>query len=176
MSSPLLPVTPPVMDTQAGCTAGLLWGLHTAMAQGARRITCVWPSGAAWPGGSACSLWPFEDPTVLGALGGWLRQPQRELVLLAEGFDAVPQLLPRFTAWRCHWAHALQAWRAPEELAADLPAALFDDKALSVQVISPERWRGRASTAVRDRILVAQGIDVVLQRSERAFAVNTLWL
>jgi hypothetical protein len=164
------------MDTQAGCAAGVLWGLQTAVAQGARRITCVWPSGEAWPGGSACSLWPLEDPAVLASLGTWLRLPQRELVLLAGSFDAVPQLLPRFTAWRCNWAHALQAWQAPAELAAGLPAVLFDDKALSVQLISPERWRGRASNAVRDRTVLAQNIDVVLQRSERAFAVNTLGL
>jgi hypothetical protein len=167
---------PPVMDTQAACAAGLLWGLQAAVARGARRITCVWPSGAAWPGGSACSQWPLEDPAVLATLTTWLRQPQRQLVLLADNFDAVPRLLPRFTAWRREWAHALQAWQAPLELSADLPALLFDDKTTCVHIISPERWRGRAALSVRDTTVWAQRIDVVLQRSERAFAVNTLGL
>ena len=167
---------PPVMDTQAACTAGLLWGLQTAVAQGARRITWVWPSGEAWPGGCACSVWPLQDAAVLATLTTWLRQPQRQLVLLADNFDAVPRLLPRFTAWRRDWAHALQAWQAPPELAAGLPAVMFDDKATSVHITSPERWRGRAALSVRDTTLWTQRVDVVLQRSERAFPVNTLGL
>jgi hypothetical protein len=43
-------------------------------------------------------------------------------------------------------------------------------------LIDSEHWRGRAALDVRTRVLWAEKIDVVLQRSELAFAVNTLGL
>jgi len=82
----------------------------------------------------------------------------------------------RFVQWRRDWAHAVQAMQAPEELATSLPSALLDDRHVSVQLIDPVHWRGRASINVRDAHLLRERIDAVLQRSKLAFPVNTLGL
>jgi hypothetical protein len=174
--SPTESATAPVMNSRTACAQAMLWGFHTAMQRGARSITCVLPGGPDWADGAACAAWPLDDPALLQGLTTWLRRPQRRLVLLAAGYDHVPRLWPRFTNWRRDWTHALSAWQAPSELAANLPVLLLDDQDISVHLIDSEHWRGRAMLDVRTRVLWAQKIDVVLQRSELAFAVNTLGL
>ena len=157
----------PVIDTRAAWQAALRWGFATAIQRGARRITCV---------DATFETWPLDDAVLLQGLTAWLRLPQRRLVLLARHFDEVPRRLPRFTSWRRDFAHALEAWQAGEELAADLPSLLLDDGALSVQLIDETHWRGRAGLDTRSATLLRERIDVILQRSAPAFAVNTLGL
>ena len=98
------------------------------------------------------------------------------LVLLAANYDMVPRQLPRFTAWRRDWAHAIQALQPQAEFSADVPSLLIDDRHVSVHLIDPVHWRGRASEEARVRMLWQEKIDAVLQRSEAAFAVTTLGL
>ena len=105
-----------------------------------------------------------------------MRLPQRRLVLLAAEFAAIPRRHPRFVAWRRDWAHAIDTLRAPEELAKGLPCALLDDRDLSVQLLDPVHWKGRAALDARTAHLLREQIDVVLQRSEVSFPVNTLGL
>jgi hypothetical protein len=156
----------PLVDTRAAFAAAVKWGFETAVAQGARRIVCCDGDFAAWP---------LADEPLLQALSGWLRLPQRRLVLLARSYDDVPRRFPRFVAWRRDWAHAIETWQAPEELAADLPALLVAE-GVGVHLIDAAHWRGRASLDVRQARLWTEQLDVVLQRSERAFAANTLGL
>ncbi len=158
---------PPVIDTRESFVAALRWGFDTAIAKGARAITAV---------DASFDEWPLDDPALLQALTAWLRLPQRGLVLLAASFDEVPRRHPRFNDWRREWAHALQCYQAPEELAAGLPTVLLDDRALSVHLVDAEHWRGRASLDMRAAHLWREQIDVVLQRSASAFPVNTLGL
>jgi hypothetical protein len=132
-----------------------------------RRITWVDSSFASWP---------LDDPALLGPLIPWLRLPLRRLVLLAASYDGVPREHPRFNTWRRPWVHAIDAWQAPPEMAADLPSLLLDDGTV-VQLIDAEHWRGRAQVNLRVRPMwLQQQIDVVLQRAEPAFPVNTLGL
>ena len=158
---------PPVIDSRAAYRAALLWGFDTAIAQGARTITCVDADFVEWPLG---------DPALLAQLTGWLRLPQRNLVLLAAGYDEVPRQHPRFNAWRRDWTHAMQAWQAPPEMAATLPSLLLDDRSLSVHLVDATHWRGSARLDLRSAHLWHERVDTVLQRSERAFAANTLGL
>jgi hypothetical protein len=159
--------TLPVIDTHAAFVAALHWGFASATEQGARCITCVDPD---------FGLWPLDDAALLQCLTAWLRLPQRRLVLLAAHYDEVPRRHARFTAWRRDFAHAIQAWQAPEEMAATLPTLLLDDRTLSVQLIDATHWRGRASLDLRTAHLRRERVDVVLQRAQPAFAVNTLGL
>jgi hypothetical protein len=168
--------TPPLMNSRTACAQAMVWGFQTAIARGARSITCVLPGGPDWADGAACAAWPLDDSALLQSLTGWLRRPQRRLVLLAASYEHVPRVWPRFTQWRRDWTHAVSAWQAPSELAAGLPVLLLDDQSISVHLIDSEHWRGRAALDVRTRVLWAEKIDVVLQRSELAFAVNTLGL
>jgi hypothetical protein len=161
------PAAPPAIDSLASWQAALRWGFGTAQAQGARTITCVDPGFESWP---------LDDAAVLKALATFLRLPGRRLVMLASSYDAVPRRLPRFAGWRRDWAHALQTLLVPEEFAAELPSLLIDDRQLSVRLIDPVHWHGRASLEGRTRWLLQEQVDVVLQRSEPGFPVTTLGL
>ena len=159
--------TAPSIDSRESFTSALHWGFDAAIAQGARCITCVDASFEAWP---------LDDVALLHRLTAWLRLPQRRLVLLAASYAEVPQRLPRFTVWRRDWAHAIEALQPGPEFAADLPTLLLDDRSISVHLIDALHWRGRAAADARARLLWQEKIDVVLQRSEPAFAVTTLGL
>jgi hypothetical protein len=157
----------PAINSSASWVAALRWGMETAMAQGARRITWVDTSFASWP---------LDDLAQLGPLIPWLRLPLRRLVLLAAGYGGVPREHPRFNTWRRPWVHAIDAWQAPPELAAELPSLLLGDDGTVVQLFDAEHWRGRAQVNARTAYNLQQQIDVVLQRAEPAFPVNTLGL
>jgi hypothetical protein len=158
---------PGAIDGRASFLAALHWGLSTAIAQDARRIVCADPCFADWP---------LDDPALLQALTAWLRRPQRRLVLLARGFDDLPRLFPRFSAWRADWVHAIDGWQAPDELAADVPTVLSCDGEVCVQLIDALHWRGRATLDARIARRWCEDLDVVLQRCERALVARTLGL
>jgi hypothetical protein len=162
MNAPL-----PEIDSFKAWAEALRWGLETACSEGARCITCVDPS---------FEHWPLNDAALLQTLTTWARLPQRRLVLLAARFDEVPRRHPRFTAWRRDWAHVVQALQSPPELAAELPSVLLDDRLLSAQLLDADHWRGRVALDRRAHLLLQERVDVVLQRSEPAFAVTTLGL
>lgn len=157
----------PVIDTRDSFAAALRWGFEHALSEGARHLVLVDPS---------FEHWPLDDVRVLQTLTQWARLPLRQLTLLAARYDEVPRRQPRFTAWRKDWAHVVQALQAPAEFAADLPTLLLDDRLLSVHLIDVVNWRGRAALDARVRLLWQEKVDVVLQRSEPAFAATTLGL
>ncbi|MDO9092902.1 MAG: hypothetical protein Q7U99_09785 [Rubrivivax sp.] len=157
----------PRIDSREAFIQALRWGFDSAFAQQARCITCVDPSFEDWP---------LDDPALLSDLTAWVRLPLRRLVLLAASYEQVPRRQPRFTAWRRDFAHAIQALQAPEEFVPGLPTLLLDDRRVSVHLIDPVHWRGRADLDVRARLLWQEKVDVVLQRSEPGFAVSTLGL
>lgn len=157
----------PVIDSRAGFHAALRWGVERAVARGARRLTWVDPDFASWP---------LDDATLLDALAGWLRRPDRQLMLLAATFDEVPRRHPRFVAWRRPWVHVVHGWQAPEDMGAAVPTLLHDDGPVLVRLIDPTHWRGRAALDAREARLVRDEVDALLQRSERSFAANQLGL
>jgi hypothetical protein len=159
--------TPPRMESREDFAQAVRWGFAAAVADGARCITCVDPG---------FELWPLDDAPLLESLTAWLRLPQRRLVLLAASYDEVPRRQSRFTAWRRDWTHAIQALQCAQEFAADLPTLLIDDRRTCVHLIDPVHGRGRAERDARSRLLWQDKVDVVLQRSEPAFAVTTLGL
>ncbi len=158
---------PPAIDTRAGFHRALLWGAASAIGDGARRI--VWVD-------ADFDDWPLDDAGLLDPLTAWLKLPMRQLVLLAARYDGVPRRHPRFTAWRRDWGHAMQTLQAPAEMAEGLPTLLLDDRRTCVQLIDRVHWRGRSSLDARTRLQWHDSIDVVLQRSEPAFAATTLGL
>ncbi len=167
-ATPAPPDVPPRMDSPETMGAAMRWGFETAMAHGARCITCVAPRFDR--------PWPLEDDALLTALVRWLRLPERRLVLLAADFADMGPRFPRFAQWRRPWVHAVPAWRCLPEQAKALPEALYDDRRVSVQCFDAETGRGHASLELRHRLLLAQQIDAILQRSEPAWPTNTLGL
>jgi hypothetical protein len=159
--------TPPAITSRSAFVAALHWGFAQAIAGPARRIVCVDRDFADWP---------LDDAGLHGRLAAWLRLPQRRLVLLANDFGGVPRRHPRFVAWRAVWAHAIEAWSPPEDLASGLPTLLVDDMTVSVHLADNVHWRGRAEADAGAAQLWRDRVDAVLQRSEAAFAVNLLGL
>lgn len=161
------PVQPPAIDTRTSWVQALLWGFDAAMEAGARQIVCVDPDFAHWP---------LDDAALHSALAGWLRRPQRRLVLLAAHFDEVPRRHPRFMRWRRDWAHALSPLVVPEDMAAGLPQRLVDDGAVSVQLFDPTHWRGRAARDARTAQALRLDTDAFLQHAGPALSLNVLGL
>src|SRR5690606_12488829 len=83
--------SPPAIHNPASWQAALSWGVATAAAREARRITWV---------DSDFATWPLDDAALLEALTAWLRLPQRRLVVLAHAYDDMPRRFARFTTWR----------------------------------------------------------------------------
>ncbi len=163
--------TPDPLPTIAGpedFAPAVRWAVAAAIADGARTLTAV---DLAFG-----ENWPWNDAELLAALAGWLRLPQRRLVLLAASYDEVPRLHPRFVQWRRDWAHAIAPFVAPEELTGALPTVLFDDRRLSVVRLDPVQGRGRVSLEPRTRLHWHDKVDAVLQRSSPGFPVTTLGL
>ena len=156
----------PVIGSRAEFCAAVAWGVQSATERGARRLWFTDPSFADWP---------LDDPALLDTLTAWLRLPQRRLVLLAETYDDVVRLKPRFVAWRRPWSHAIEAW-TPQDRPADLPTWLLDDGPVCVRLSDRVHWRGRCAADPREAHLCRQEIDAVLQRSESAFPVNQIGL
>ena len=159
--------TPPAIDARSSWLQALRWGFGAAIGAGARRIICVDPDFAHWP---------LNDATLHGALGAWLRLPQRRLVLLAAHFDELRRQHPRFVVWRRDWVHAVSAFAAPEELAGSLPSRLVCDAQVSVQLFDAVHWRGRADRDPRSAHLLQVETEASLQHASPAMAVNVLGL
>jgi hypothetical protein len=165
------PDTPPTLPVIAGpedFAPAVGWAIRTAITEGARTITAV---DIAFG-----ENWPWDDAALRAALAGWLRLPQRRLVLLAAHYDEVPRTHPQFVQWRRDWAHAIAPFVAPEELAHMLPTAVFDDRRVSVVRLDAVQGRGRASLEPRTRLLWHEKVDALLQRSSPGFPVTTLGL
>jgi hypothetical protein len=166
--APPSPLPPPAIDGPEDFAPAVRWAVGTAIADGARTITAV---DLAFG-----ENWPWDDAALLSALAGWLRLPQRRLVLLAADYADMPARHPRFVQWRRDWAHAITPFVAPEELTSLLPTALFDDRRVSVVRLDAVQGRGRASLEPRTRLHWHDKTDAVLQRSSAGFPVTTLGL
>lgn len=163
---PALPAPPHPIDSQAAWSAAVLWTLQAASARQARRLWLVDPDFAEWPLG---------DVAVLDALQAFVRQPQRQLLLLAQRYDEFPRRHPRFVAWRRDWAHTVQAW-APPEAGPALPSLAVDDGPVCLQRLALTPVRARAVLNAAEARRCREQLDAVLQQSSPAFPVQTLGL
>ena len=167
-SAPPAPGEPPsALRSRADFHAALRWSLGHAIASRSRRLTWMDPDFA---------IWPLGDAALLQDLTTWLKLPQRRLVLIAQRFDAVPRLHPRFVTWRRDWSHAIEAWAPSDGIDVRMPTLAIDDDRLCLRVFDSTHWRGRLSF---DEHAVRQWrdeIDALLQRCEAAFPVHHVGL
>jgi hypothetical protein len=168
MNTPDTPPTLPDISGPEDFAPAVCWAIRTAIPEGARTVTAV---DIAFG-----ENWPWDDAALRSAVAGWLRLPQRRLVLLAANYDEVPRLHPLFVQWRRDWAHAIAPFVAPEELAYTLPTVVFDDRRVSAVRLDAVQGRGRASLEPRMRLVWHEKVDALLQRSSPGFPVTTLGL
>lgn len=118
--------------------------------------------------------WPLDDPAVLATLTPWARLPERRLLLVAGSFDAVPRRFARFTEWRGTWSHVVQA-HVTEVEASQIPTLLLSGES-SLMLADRLRWRGHRLATDKEVADWREVVDVLLQRSEPGFGVNTVGL
>ncbi len=161
------PAAPPRVDSAATWTEALRWGLHSAMSSPARTLLCVDPD---------FDHWPLSDDGVLRSLTAWLKLPQRQMWMLANGFGGMARLHPRFVGWRQHWSHAVGGRVVPEELVTQAPRALVVPGLLAVHLVQPNEWRGWASTRRQAVQPLWDNATAIWERSETGFASTPLGL
>lgn len=153
------------IDGRTAFRDALRRALALAARDGVRELTLV---DASYEG------WPLDDAPVLAALGAWARLPSRRLLMVAGRFDSMPRLFPRFTAWRGDWAHVVECRQTDVE-PSQIPTLLLAGPA-SLHLADAQRWRGHWLTTQREIDDWREVVDVLVQRSEPGFAVNTLGL
>lgn len=159
--------TLPAIASRGDFEAAIHWALQASIAADARRIVWADPDLA---------IWPLDDAAVLELLAAWLQRPQRRLTLIVRDDSGIARAHPRFTAWRRHRTHAVDAWRLADDAALEVPSLHVDDGAVSVHLIDAVRWRGRAALDERTAHLWRERVDALLQRSESAFPAHQLGL
>lgn len=154
-------------DDLAGFRRAVHEAVQAALARNTRTLLCVDRDFAAWP---------LDDPALLDTWSAYLRRPGRRLILLAERYDAMERLHPRFAQWRPTWSHAIDP-RCPEQRPPDgLETLLLDDGPTVLEALTMDPPGGRAqhdahvAAAARDRI------DAWLQRSVSEWPVRPLGL
>ena len=120
--------------------------------------------------------WPLDDAALLQRLVEWLRLPQRQLRLLATGYDDLRRRHARFTAMYGLWSHAIVAHAPAPGEAVELPCLLLAERTVAVHLLDKTHWRGWIDTDPATLHVWQERTDAWLQRSEAAFPVTTLGL
>jgi hypothetical protein len=155
------------IESRADFVAAVHDTVSLALARATRRMVWVDADFAEWP---------LDDPALLQALTDWVRLPQRQLVLLAAGYDDLRRRRARFTAWVRLWSHAVISCSPSQDDVAELPCVLLAEGAGLVHLLDPVHWRGWASSDAVQQREWRDRIDAFLQRSTPAFPVTTLGL
>ncbi len=158
---------PAALATRADFAAAVRRVVATAATRGSRRLVFV---------DADLSDWPLDEPELLATLGAWLLRPGRQLVLLADDFEALPRSHPRFVAWRRDWVHAIEACTPAEPGTVTLPTLLLDEGQVCVRVIDKRQWRGAVTCDARELWQARERVDAILQRSVPAFPATTVGL
>ena len=86
----------------------------------------------------------------------------------------MPRRFARFTEWRGIWSHVVQA-HVTEVETSQIPTLLLAGEA-SLMLADRLRWRGHRLATDKEVADWREVVDVLLQRSEPGFGVNTLGL
>jgi hypothetical protein len=153
------------IDGRSDFTSALRGALARAMNAHERELCLVDPS---------FETWPLDDVALLSSLNAWARLPQRRLMLVAASYDGLPRRCPRFAEWRATFAHVVEAFVTEVE-SSQVPT-LFLAGASSLMLADRLRWRGHFLATDKEVADWREVVDVLLQRSEPGFGVNTLGL
>jgi hypothetical protein len=155
------------IQTHAEFRAAVLATVQAAMDRSARSMLWVDPD---------FTRWPLDDPGLIRALTGWLRQPQRQLRLLASDYEALARRHARFSQWRTPWVHAMDA-RSPDDLPpADLPTLILDDGPTVLILWERDPPKGRAGVDAVAARAARDQIDARWQRAAPAWPSRPLGL
>ncbi|MEJ6000450.1 hypothetical protein [Paucibacter soli] len=160
-----------ILNSREQVLAALKAGLLQALAQGGREQCWL---------DRDFSAWPLSDPEVLAALKAWAL-PHRRLHLLAQHYEGLRRVHPRFVRWRQDYGHVVEAGSYTEEDMAlaggrKLDALLLAPGTLCLRVLDGEHWRAVLSAERPDELLAREWFDAIQQRSSPSFSATTLGL
>ena len=119
--------------------------------------------------------WPLDEPLVLAALTGWLRQGGRRLQLLGGDFQATGRALPRLVRWQRDWQHVIEVFQPQAGSPPLVLRGLLASPHLVQWFDAPEP-RARVSCDALQANAVAVEIADFLQQCGSAWPSTTLGL
>lgn len=121
------------------------------------------------------SEWPLGEREVVASFERWAASSRR-ITLVANHFDALARLHPRWVTWRRQWAHIVICRTNTEIEASDIPTVLIALGTVSVRLSDPTHHLGRIARDRGEELRCKELIDAVLQRSEEAFPATSTGL
>jgi hypothetical protein len=119
--------------------------------------------------------WPLGEPQTQEGLTIWLRQPGRQVGVLARDFEALARAQPRFVRWRRDWLHRVNGWQAEDPALAWPQVAWLDERAAMCWLSRPA-WRAQVSLNQLRVAQMRQELDAFLQRCVSAWPGSPLGL
>lgn len=119
--------------------------------------------------------WPLGEIAVVDSLTRWALA-HRKLVVLAQHYDEVVRKHPRWVNFRRQWSHVVECRAIEEVEPGAMPSMFLAPGGVTVRLFDPQNYRASVSTEAADAVRAKEALDVVLQRSNEAFAATTLGL
>ena len=162
-----------VFASRAQAQHALRMTLLQACADGAREMVWLDPDFGHWP---------LSDAEVLEALTAWAGVRSRRLLLLAQDYEVVTRIHPRFVSWRRSYGHLVVARQYGGD-EAGAPGTAGQAGAVLLGS-SPWMWRlwnwgacrGSMGSDLHSFTDMRLWIDAITQRSTESFAASTLGL
>ena len=118
--------------------------------------------------------WPLRERVVVDALQAWAGQG-RKLTLMAQRFDSVPRLHPRFVNWRNQWDHIIECRVCKQVDASEFPSAIWSP-VWCMRRLDLTRSTGMAGAEPIRRQRLKEELDECLRHSAPGFSATTLGL
>jgi hypothetical protein len=119
--------------------------------------------------------WPLGEREVVASFERWAASSRR-ITLIANHFDALARLHPRWVTWRRKWSHIVSCRTNTEIEASDIPTVLIALGTASVRLSDVTHHRGRIARDRGEELRCKELIDAVLQRSEEGFPATSTGL
>ena len=155
-----------VITTPQDFREAVRWAVEAALAHRSRLLRLSDPDFTDWP---------LNQAAVLDALTAFVRLPGRRVRFVAADYRRLALAMPRVTAWRRTWGHALETL-APVQDGPPPPTAVLADRTHGVWIAQRDPLRGWRVQEAQRLSLLAEQLDAYAQRCEPAWPATTLGL
>lgn len=118
--------------------------------------------------------WPLRERAVVESLQAWAGRG-RKLTLLAQRFDSVPRLHPRFVTWRNQWDHIIECRVCKQVDATEFPSAIWSP-VWCMRRLDLIRSTGMAGAEPLRRQTLKEALDECARYSAPGFSASILGL
>jgi hypothetical protein len=155
-----------IIDSRDGFQSALREALAEAAGAGSREL---------WLSDIDFAEWPLGEREIVATFERWASSSRR-ITLVANHFDALARLHPRWIAWRRQWSHIVSCRTNTEIEASDIPCVLIALGTVTVRLSDPTHHRGRIARDRGEELRCKELVDAVLQRSEEGFPATSTGL